>query len=116
MRVAVVGSGVAGLAATWVRFRQFLTGDVPLYFSISQLLNEYSPHEAHLYEADDRPGGHANTVHVTQPGKEPVAVDTYVDTSTTVILSSVCSHGLPLCNQRICTCPASRAPLLCSAL
>ncbi|KAH9993165.1 hypothetical protein BJV77DRAFT_1067314 [Russula vinacea] len=57
MRVAVVGSGVAGLAATW-------------------LLNEYSPHEAHLYEADGRPGGHANTVHVTQPGKEPVAVDT----------------------------------------
>ncbi|KAF8482445.1 amine oxidase [Russula ochroleuca] len=57
MRVAVVGSGVTGLAATW-------------------LLNEYSPHEAHLYEADGRPGGHANTVYVTQPGKEPVAVDT----------------------------------------
>jgi predicted NAD/FAD-binding protein len=32
---------------------------------VSQLLNEYSPHEVHLYEADDRPGGHANTVHVS---------------------------------------------------
>ncbi|KAH9999630.1 hypothetical protein BJV74DRAFT_944710 [Russula compacta] len=57
MRVAVVGSGVTGLAATW-------------------LLNEYSAHEVHLYEADDRPGGHANTVHVARPGKEPVDVDT----------------------------------------
>ena len=44
----------------------------------TQLLNEYSPHEVHLYEADG-PGGHANTVHVSQPGKEPVDVDTYVD-------------------------------------
>ncbi|KIK69619.1 hypothetical protein GYMLUDRAFT_34001 [Collybiopsis luxurians FD-317 M1] len=43
MRVAVVGSGVSGLASTW-------------------LLNEHSNHEVHLYEADDRPGGHANTV------------------------------------------------------
>ncbi|KAI0264008.1 hypothetical protein BC834DRAFT_287048 [Gloeopeniophorella convolvens] len=57
MRVAVVGSGVAGLGATW-------------------LLNEHSDHEVHLYESDDRPGGHANTVHVTPPGKEPVDVDT----------------------------------------
>ncbi|KAI0087885.1 FAD/NAD(P)-binding domain-containing protein [Irpex rosettiformis] len=43
MKVAVVGSGVSGLAATW-------------------LLNEYSDHEVHLYEADNRPGGHANTI------------------------------------------------------
>ncbi|KAF8490829.1 hypothetical protein F5888DRAFT_1637936 [Russula emetica] len=57
MRVAVVGSGVTGLAATFP-------------------LSEYSPHKVHLYETDDRPGGHASTVHVTQPGKEPVDVDT----------------------------------------
>ena len=50
---------------------------------VSQLLNEYSEHEVHLYEADDRPGGHANTVHVTQPGKEPVDVDTYAYASIT---------------------------------
>ncbi|KAI0264010.1 FAD/NAD(P)-binding domain-containing protein [Gloeopeniophorella convolvens] len=59
MRVAVVGSGVTGLAATWI-------------------LNEYSDHEVHLYEATDRPGGHAHTVHATPPGKEPADVDTCV--------------------------------------
>lgn len=30
--------------------------------SSKQLLNEFSPHEVHLYEADSRPGGHTNTV------------------------------------------------------
>ncbi|EED79173.1 predicted protein, partial [Postia placenta Mad-698-R] len=58
-KVAVVGSGVSGLAATW-------------------LLNEYSDHEVHLYEADCRPGGHANTVTFSQSGREPVEVDTYI--------------------------------------
>ncbi|KAH9949861.1 FAD/NAD(P)-binding domain-containing protein [Amylocystis lapponica] len=57
MKVAVVGSGVSGLAATW-------------------LLNEYTDHEVHLYEADLRPGGHANTVTFTQPGKQLADVDT----------------------------------------
>ncbi|KAJ3731034.1 FAD/NAD(P)-binding domain-containing protein [Lentinula guzmanii] len=54
MKVAVVGSGVSGLAATW-------------------LLNEHSDHEVHLYEADNRPGGHANTVRF--PSKQGVNVD-----------------------------------------
>ncbi|KAJ4482224.1 FAD/NAD(P)-binding domain-containing protein [Lentinula aciculospora] len=54
MKVAVVGSGVSGLAATW-------------------LLNEHSDHEVHLYEADNRPGGHANTVRF--PSKEGIDVD-----------------------------------------
>ncbi|RXW18171.1 hypothetical protein EST38_g7683 [Candolleomyces aberdarensis] len=58
MKVAVVGSGVSGLAATW-------------------LLNEYSDHEVHLYESDSRPGGHANTVKYYPPSKtEGVDVDT----------------------------------------
>ncbi|KAG6877698.1 hypothetical protein C0993_005023 [Termitomyces sp. T159_Od127] len=59
MRVAVVGSGVSGLAATW-------------------LLNEHSDHTVELYEADSRLGGHANTVQFTPPGegRESVDVDT----------------------------------------
>ncbi|THU86832.1 FAD/NAD(P)-binding domain-containing protein [Dendrothele bispora CBS 962.96] len=59
MRVAIIGSGVSGLAATW-------------------LLNEYSGHEPHLYEADDRPGGHANTAtfHPDKSSKKSVDVDT----------------------------------------
>lgn len=62
MKVAVIGSGVSGLAATW-------------------LLNEYSDHEVHLYEADDRPGGHANTVRFKSKedeefGNDGVDVDT----------------------------------------
>ncbi|KAG8864078.1 hypothetical protein FRB96_006951 [Tulasnella sp. 330] len=56
MRVAVVGSGVSGLAATW-------------------LLNEYSDHEVHVFEADDRVGGHAETVLFERAGKESVDVD-----------------------------------------
>ncbi|KAJ7066491.1 FAD/NAD(P)-binding domain-containing protein [Mycena amicta] len=60
MKVAIVGSGSAGLAATW-------------------LLNQHSDHEVHLYEADSRPGGHANTVKFTPPGKTP-AEGVYVDT------------------------------------
>ncbi|KAF9562079.1 FAD/NAD(P)-binding domain-containing protein [Agrocybe pediades] len=51
MKVAVVGSGVSGLGATW-------------------LLNEYSDHEVHLYESDFKPGGHANTVHYLPKGKQ----------------------------------------------
>lgn len=43
-----------------------------------KLLNEYSSHEVHLYEADSRPGGHVNTVLFVQPGKESVDVDMYV--------------------------------------
>ncbi|TBU48550.1 FAD/NAD(P)-binding domain-containing protein [Dichomitus squalens] len=57
MKVAVVGSGVSGLGATW-------------------LLNEYTVHEVHLFEADSRLGGHANTVIFDRPGKKPTDVDT----------------------------------------
>ncbi|KAG8752513.1 hypothetical protein FRC14_006981 [Serendipita sp. 396] len=58
MKVAVVGSGCAGLGATWA-------------------LNEYSEHEVHLYESDSRPGGHANTLEFTNPvNGEKTMVDT----------------------------------------
>ncbi|KAK7677754.1 hypothetical protein QCA50_019306 [Cerrena zonata] len=57
MKIAVVGSGVAGLSATW-------------------LLNEHSDHEVHLFEASNRPGGHANTVTYTPQNGKPVDVDT----------------------------------------
>ncbi|EIW81163.1 FAD/NAD(P)-binding domain-containing protein [Coniophora puteana RWD-64-598 SS2] len=60
MKVAVVGSGVSGLAATWA-------------------LNEHSDHEVHLYESDSRTGGHANTYQfMPQDVKSPKKVD--VDT------------------------------------
>ncbi|KAI0826896.1 FAD/NAD(P)-binding domain-containing protein [Trametes gibbosa] len=55
MKIAVVGSGVSGLGATW-------------------LLNEHTDHEVHLFEADSRPGGHANTVTYARPGKEPTDI------------------------------------------
>jgi predicted NAD/FAD-binding protein len=46
MRLAIVGSGIAGMTA-------------------AHLLEEH--HEIHLFEADDRPGGHAHTVTVDLP-------------------------------------------------
>ncbi|KAI0754864.1 FAD/NAD(P)-binding domain-containing protein [Daedaleopsis nitida] len=55
MKIAVVGSGVSGLGATW-------------------LLNEHTTHEVHLFEADSRPGGHANTVTYARPGKQPTDI------------------------------------------
>ncbi|TFK27617.1 amine oxidase [Coprinopsis marcescibilis] len=66
MKIAIVGSGVSGLAATW-------------------LLNEYSDHEAHLYESDTRPGGHANTVRFTPPGRHE-GEDSGVDVDTGFIV------------------------------
>ncbi|KAF9524252.1 amine oxidase [Crepidotus variabilis] len=64
MKVAVVGSGVSGLAATW-------------------LLNEHSDHEVHLYESDSRPGGHANTVHFVPNDRHGSGID--VDTGFIVL-------------------------------
>jgi predicted NAD/FAD-binding protein len=70
MKVAVVGSGVSGLAATW-------------------LLNEHSDHEVHLYEADDRPGGHANTVRF-RPREEFQGDGVDVDTCVLYLPSKCC--------------------------
>lgn len=54
MRIAIVGSGIAGMTAAHLLHRD---------------------HDVHLFEADDRPGGHANTVHLRLEGRE-VAADT----------------------------------------
>ncbi len=53
-RLAVVGSGISGLSCAWL---------------LSQA------HDVTLYEADDRLGGHSNTVDAPSPSA-PVAVDT----------------------------------------
>lgn len=54
MRIAVVGSGAAGLAAAWALNKQ---------------------HDVVLFEQADRPGGHANTVDVPSGG-QTVPIDT----------------------------------------
>jgi predicted NAD/FAD-binding protein len=81
MKIAVVGSGVSGLAATWVTSCSLPTtvAFINVDCDLPQLLNEHSDHQVHLYETDDRPGGHANTVRFIPPGKEAkdgVDVDT----------------------------------------
>ncbi|MFM8944919.1 MAG: NAD(P)/FAD-dependent oxidoreductase [Actinomycetota bacterium] len=53
-RIAVVGSGIAGLGAAWALARR---------------------HEVVVFEAESRPGGHASTVEVTDGGRS-LAVDT----------------------------------------
>jgi predicted NAD/FAD-binding protein len=54
LRIGIIGSGIAGMTA-------------------AHLLQDR--HEVHLFETDDRPGGHAHTVTVDLPGG-PVAADT----------------------------------------
>ncbi|MBV0933010.1 NAD(P)/FAD-dependent oxidoreductase [Marinobacterium weihaiense] len=54
LKIAVIGSGISGLAAAW-------------------LLNKQ--HQVTLFEKDDRPGGHSNTVNVSTPDGD-LAVDT----------------------------------------
>jgi predicted NAD/FAD-binding protein len=54
MRIAVVGSGIAGLGAAWLLSRA---------------------HEVVLYEASDRLGGHTHTHEVEQSGR-PYSIDT----------------------------------------
>lgn len=46
MKIAVVGSGISGLGAAWLLSKQ---------------------HDVHLFEADNRLGGHANTASVAEP-------------------------------------------------
>ena len=55
LSVAVIGSGIAGLAAAWLLQQR---------------------HSVTLYEQDDRLGGHSNTVEVPDADGNPLAVDT----------------------------------------
>lgn len=64
-RVAIVGAGVAGLAASWA-------------------LNEFSNHEIVLFEANDYVGGHTNTVTFERNGSTtPVDSGFIVNSSST---------------------------------
>ena len=54
-RVAIIGSGCAGIAAVWAL--------------------QSTNHEVHLYEEKDRLGGHTNTVPFRHGGQE-TSVDT----------------------------------------
>jgi uncharacterized protein len=54
LRIGIIGTGIAGMTA-------------------AHLLQQH--HEVHVFEADGRPGGHANTVTFDLPGG-PVAADT----------------------------------------
>lgn len=54
MRIAIVGTGIAGNAAAWLLSRH---------------------HAVTVYEKDERPGGHAHTVDISYEG-ERIAVDT----------------------------------------
>ncbi|HET9680209.1 MAG TPA: FAD-dependent oxidoreductase [Gammaproteobacteria bacterium] len=55
MRIAVIGSGIAGLTAAWTLARQ---------------------HEVWLYESEPQAGGHSNTVDVTEADGQRLAIDT----------------------------------------
>jgi uncharacterized protein len=55
VRIAIVGTGIAGLTAAW-------------------LLDQR--HEVHVFERDERIGGHTNTVEVPTGGGTPVGIDT----------------------------------------
>lgn len=54
MRIAIVGAGITGLSAAWLLSRQ---------------------HEVTLFEAEDRLGGHSNTVSFQEDGRD-ISVDT----------------------------------------
>src|SRR6478735_3067941 len=77
MRIAVVGTGIAGLGvATALHGRQDLT----------------------LFEADGHVGGHANTVEVDTP-RGPIAVDTgfivYNERNYPLLTRLFSEHGVP---------------------
>ena len=55
MRIAVVGTGISGLAAAWLLAPR---------------------HDVHVFERGRRIGGHTHTVPVRQGGADPVGVDT----------------------------------------
>ena len=56
-KVGIIGGGVSGLAAAW------------------HLHSNSHDTEVHLFEANDRLGGHAHTISVTPSGEHPIDVD-----------------------------------------
>ena len=70
-RIAIVGSGCAGIGALWAL--------------------KSTQHEVHLFEADDRLGGHTNTVPFEHEGKK-IDVDTgFFVLNTATYRWSLCS-------------------------
>lgn len=69
-RVAVVGSGVAGLACAWA-------------------LNEHSDHDVVLFEANDYVGGHTHTVNFNH-GDRTTPVDSGFIVSKRNVLQRAC--------------------------
>ena len=60
------------------------------------MLNEHSEHTVHLFEADSRYGGHANTVDFVKPGqKGKDVVSTKVDT----LVHSVIAYCIALADS-----------------
>ncbi len=57
MQIAIIGSGIAGLGA-------------------AHILDHHSDHQVTVYEADDRLGGHSNTVTVDDPSAGRLNIDT----------------------------------------
>ena len=56
-KVAIVGGGVSGLSAAW------------------HLHTNCPDIEVHIFESEDRLGGHANTISVTPANEKPIDVD-----------------------------------------
>ncbi len=67
MRIAVIGTGISGLAAAWLLNRK---------------------HEVHVFEANDYVGGHARTV-VVRREEGDVALDTGFIVYTTTTYSNL---------------------------
>lgn len=71
-KVAIVGSGCAGIASLWALNKTY--------------------HDVHIYEAADRLGGHTNTVQ-WKVGKYSTAVDTgFIVLNTATYRKSLLTH------------------------
>jgi len=77
-KVAIVGSGCAGIGALWVLNR--------------------THHNVYMYEAADRLGGHTNTVEF-KTGKYKTAVDTGFIVLNTVTYRAYQSYPVSMCTQ-----------------